>query len=110
MLVVGRKRSRTERVSGSKFVGMGVVLSVLATALVWMTPFSWWELHNLSFQEYLIRLGGTETWVSMLLVLFIMFFTFAASIGALYYIDKRESGRRGASPLVRIQEDLRTLR
>lgn len=45
----------------------------------------------------------------MLLVLSFMFFTFAASIGTLYYIDKREKARKGARTLDRIRGELLTL-
>lgn len=107
-MVVGRRHARSTRLTGSRFVGLGAAFVVAATAIIWMTPISWWNLHNLSFFDYIAHLGGSEAWTSTLIVLFGMFFIIAASMGALYYADRRATERR--SPVLQqIEEDLSRL-
>jgi hypothetical protein len=91
-------RRHTTRMTGSKFVGLGAVGVITVTAIIWMSPLSWLNLENLSFQEWLNQLGGSGNWFSLIFLFFGMFLVFAFSLGVLYSYDRRRTLRtlRGA--------------
>jgi len=95
-LIVYRKQvtRRGRGLTGNKFIGIGLCMTIGVTALTWVFPLlSWWDLQNLPFQEWLLRLGQSSFSNLLLVVFFVMFFVIAASFGAFYTVDKRESER-----------------
>jgi len=97
VFIVYRRQVKRPALTGTKFVALGVTVVMGVTLLLWLGPLSWWDLQNLSFQEWMLQAGGSENWVFLLILLFLMFFAFAASFGALYYVDKRRPQKNVAA-------------
>lgn len=90
-LVIYRKNSRQAKLAGNKFLAVGVIIQIGVTVVLWLGPLSWWELKNLSFQEWMLQAGTSTNWLFLLLLLFLMFFTIGGSFGALYSADRRKA-------------------
>jgi len=113
LLTIRRYSTRRRGISGARLLGVSMVLEIGMTAGIWMTPFSWLNLQYLAFQEWLLQVQGSDTWYYVIVLLFLMFFIFALSIGTIYAYDKKrkrkEITREIGTTIQYIESDLRTL-
>ncbi|MHA1360157.1 MAG: hypothetical protein ACTSRC_18710 [Candidatus Helarchaeota archaeon] len=83
------------RVKGNMFVGLGVATAIGISGVLWLTVLPWFDIHNLSFQEWTLQIGQTQSWVLVIILFTVMFFVFAANLGILYQTDKHVETKYG---------------
>ncbi|MBW1931591.1 MAG: hypothetical protein ACTSRL_14400 [Candidatus Helarchaeota archaeon] len=89
VLLVVRRQSN--RLTGSAFTGLGAVVLIAMTAVLWSSPYSFLNMGNLTFQEWLHQLGESGEWFSLIMLFFSIFLVFAIALGSMYSYDRRRS-------------------
>jgi len=79
----------TSRLKGTAFVGLGMAVEIGVTAALWYTVLPWFDIRNLSWQEWMLSVGQTESWILVFLIFVGILTVFAASLGLLYQVDSR---------------------